>query len=351
MKVCLLCFNLSESSGSGMDVYAYNIVSHLKQKMQFSIVQESFRSTPEWLIKEFLVPRYWLQTLKVDADIYHAVSPVGAKAAVLARKSPIVTTVHDLIPISLPETKDYYKLHAKKRRWLNPWYWWFLKKSDHFIATSESTKRDSIRILKINPEKISVVHYGVDHQKFQSTVRKSYHCPKNILYIGALEPGKGIYTLIQAFYLVAKNLKDVNLLIGGRGKALPILIKMVNNLGIRDKVKFPGFIPDEKLSYYYELSDVFVFPSYYGVHLMFLDAMASGLPVIAGNALDAEEYLGDAGLLIKPGDVHQFAEAIVSILTDQSRYTELSRKAVDRAKNFSWEKMAKETMVVYKKLI
>ena len=351
MKVCFLCFAQSDRSGSGMDTYAWNIISRPIEKTHFLAVQHTRTSVPEWIFKEFIIPYDSIKLLKIDADIYHAVSPIATKIAFLSRKSPIITTVHDLIPYSLLKAPNYYKLHSKKRRWLNPWYWWFLKKSDHFIATSQITKRDMTRILNIKPEKISVVHYGTDLQKLQSPVRNDYHHPKSILYLGALDPGKGIYDTIQAFHIVAKHLKDVKLFIGGRGNALRTVTEMVHQLGVEDKVNFLGFVPQEKLSYHYKLSDILVLPSYYGFHLMFLDAMACGLPVIAYDVGYGREYLGEAGLLVQPGSVNQLAENIMHILTDREKYVEMSKKALERAKEFSWEKTAKETIDVYKTVL
>lgn len=347
MKVCFLCFSSSEKSGSGMDVYAWNIISRPTKETQFLTVQHKRDSILSWFLKEFLIPQDQLNLLKVDADIYHAVSPVATKIALLARKRPIITTVHDLIPNSLQETSNYYKIHSKQRRWLNPWYWWFLKKSDYFIATSESTKRDMIRLLNLPSAKISVVHYGTDYKRFSLLPRNGYHSPKNLLYIGALDPGKGVIDVLKSFAIVSKSLKDVRLLIGGRGKALPLLKKMVNDLKLKDRVTFLGFVQQDKLPYYYAISDVFVFPSYLGFHLMLLDAMASGLPVIAGNFLDAPEYVGDGGWLVKPGDISQLSETIVNALSDRNNYVEMSKKAVERAKLFSWAKTAKETVNVY----
>ena len=351
MKVCLLCFKSTEKSGSGMDVYAWNIVSHPKTGTQFITLCHDRKSYFEWVLKEFIVPVDALNLSKVNADIYHAVSPVGTKIAFFARKRPIISTVHDLIPNSLPEKKWYYKYNSKQRRWLNPWYWWFLKRSDYFIPRSESTKRDLIRLLKVPPKKISVIYYGTDLTGFSLLPRVDYHNPKKILYIGALDPGKGVCDLVEAFGLVAKRLHDVTLLIGGRGKALPELVKMVDRLGLKERIQFLGFVPPERLSYYYNCSDVFVFPSYLGFHLMLLDAMASGLPVIADNLLDAPEYIGDGGWLVEPGNIHQIAETIVKALTDSQNYALVSKKAVERVKLFSWERMARETINVYEKFL
>ncbi len=336
-----------------MDTYAYNLVSRLERGTQFVVFNQSRNNIRDWLLKEFIIPEDLFKLMKIDADLFHAVSPYSAKAAILARKRPLITTVHDLIPHSLPLTPNYNKINPMKRRLLNPWYWLFLKKSDHLIASSEKTKQDAIRILKIAPEKISVVYYGVDHKKFSPVLRKDYHNPKTLLHIGALQMhgGRGTFDLINAFSLVAKKMKNVNLLIGGKGKALPLLAKMANDLGLGDRVKLLGFIPDNTLSYYYNLADVFVLPSYHGFHLMFLDAMSTGLPVIAGNVRDAGEYIGDAGLMITPGNIDQLEKAIISILTDREGYVEMSKRAMKRAQCFSWEKMANETMKVYEAVV
>jgi glycosyltransferase involved in cell wall biosynthesis len=347
LQVCFLCFQCSEKSGSGMDVYAWNIISRAPANIKFETVCHNRKNTLDWVLKEFILPIDELNLSKVNTDIYHAVSPVATKIAFLTRKRPIITTVHDMIPNSLPAKPWYYLYNSKKRRWLNPWYWWFLKRSDHFIASSESTKRDLIRILKVPSEKVSVVHYGTDHSGLRLTPRTSYHDPKVVLYIGALDPGKGVCDLVQAFAIVAKRLEDVKLVIGGRGKAQKTLIKMVKDLQLEDKVEFLGFVPQEKLSDYYDAADVFVFPSYLGFHLMLLDAMARGLPVIADNNLDAPEYVGDGGWLVESGNITQIAESIITALSDEDNYVLMSKRAIERVKTFSWEKMAKETINVY----
>jgi glycosyltransferase involved in cell wall biosynthesis len=351
LRVCFLCFQCSDKSGSGMDVYAWNIISRPTTNVKFETVCHDRKSNLDWFIKEFVFPIDEVNLSKASADIYHAVSPVATKIAFLTRKRPIITTVHDMIPNSLPETPWYYTHNSKQRRWLNPWYWWFLKRSDHFIASSESTKRDLIRILKVPPEKISVIHYGTDHKGLRDSPRIGYHSPKVVLYIGALDPGKGVCDLVQAFAIAKKRLKDIKLVIGGRGNALNTLIQIVKDLQIQDCVQFLGFVPQEKLSYYYDAADVFVFPSYLGFHLMLLDAMARGLPVIADNNLDAPEYVGDGGWLVDSGNISQIAESIIAALSDEDNYIRMSAKAIARVKLFSWEKMATETINVYKQYL
>ena len=84
---------------------------------------------------------------------------------------------------------------------------------------------------------------------------------------------------------------------------------------------------------------------------MLLDAMASGLPVIAGDVLDAREYVGDGGWLVKPGDINHLAETMVNALSDPYNYSEVSKKAIERSKLFTWDKTAAETIAVYTKVL
>lgn len=348
MKVCFLCFGSSDQSGVGMNTYAWNIISRPRKNVEFIPFEHKRGGQLDWAIKEFILPVDQLRLMKIDADIYHAVAPFSTRIAIGAGKSPIITTVHDLLPnADVITTPIYYKVHTKKRRFLNPWYFSFLKKSDYFIASSNTYKQHLINMLHVDPEKVSVVYYGTDHQKFLPQTRKGYHNPKVILYIGALEIGKGIFDLVNAFGLIAKQLKDTKLLIGGRGPALPVLFDMVKRFGLEDSVHFLGFVPQEDLAHYYGLADIFVFPSYLGFHLMLLDAMATGLPVIAGSGLDAGEYVRDGGFLVKPGDVHCLAQTMANILSNEPLYVETSAKALKRASFFSWEKTAKETIDVY----
>ena len=334
-----------------MDVYASNLVQYMPKKIEFQVVQQKYSNLSKWVLHEFIYPKYPLEIRLKNVDLYHAISQVGAKAAWISGSKPLITTVHDLIPNSMPLCNEYYKINSLYRRILNPWYYWFLKKSDHLIATSMSCKNDIIRILNVNPDKISVVHYGVDKRKFKPRMRSEYNDPKNILYIGALQEGKGILTLIKAFNILLKDMGDVNLLIGGRGNMLNEIKTMIIKMGIEDNVKLLGFIPDEKLSQIYNLSDVFVFPSYYGFHLMMLDAMATGLPVIVNNILDAKEYVEGAGRLVHPGSVVHLAKTMKEILSNRKLYEELSLNAINKTEYFNCEAMVHATLRVYRNVL
>jgi glycosyltransferase involved in cell wall biosynthesis len=158
---------------------------------------------------------------------------------------------------------------------------------------------------------------------------------------------KGVDALIRAFALVKRSLPDVELLIGGkRNKDQPLLERLSREVGLNDII-FLGFVPEDDLPGYYSTATLMIFPSRYGFGLSTLESMACGTPVIVGAALDAPEFVADAGILVNPDDIDEMAKSIIRVLTEPGLRERLSAKAVARAGEFSWEKMAQETLEVY----
>jgi len=116
-------------------------------------------------------------------------------------------------------------------------------------------------------------------------------------------------------------------------------------------VVFTGYVSQEKLPCLYRNADLFVFPSLYeGFGLPVLEAMACGTPVITSNTSSLPEVAGDAAVLVDPYSVEDIADAMERVLTDPDLRTELSRKGKERAKQFTWEKCARETLKVYEEV-
>ena len=114
-------------------------------------------------------------------------------------------------------------------------------------------------------------------------------------------------------------------------------------------VRFLGPVPEADLPALYAGAAVFVFPSLYeGFGLPVLEAMACGTPVITSNTSSLPEVVGEAGILIDPRDVRALAEAVERVLADERLRAELRAKGVERARQFTWEKTARETLAVYR---
>jgi glycosyltransferase involved in cell wall biosynthesis len=273
-------------------------------------------------------------------------------------KVPKIVTIHDLTPLILPETHG-----TRFRLW---WRWKFTLKLvknriDHVIAVSESTKNDCINYLDIPKEKITVIHNAVDDifkplidkQKIENHLKKEYNIDHPfILFVGTLEGRKNVPQLINAFYEVKKmGLNHKLILVGMKGWKSEPIFEAIEKLGLKDEIIFPGYIPTSDLVKLYNVADVFVYPSLYeGFGLPPLEAMSCGCPVITSNTSSLPEVVGDAGILVDPHDTDGLAKAIYEVLSDNELRNQLVENSLERAKMFSWEKVAQETWKVYENM-
>ena len=341
--MCLIChpFYWAKDTGRGIDRYNYELLLNLRRLgVNASVLSSGFiRSIPEGAIKELIFP---LRLLKARTDLYHAVHPIGGKTAILTGKKPLITTVHDVLPCFFRGIHDF-GLHYKFK---------FLslklaaEKSDRVITTSRFMKNILGSLMHVSGQKINVTYLGIDHDKFfpQPRIEKVV---RRILFIGEVVFEKGIDTLLEAFRLVSETLRDVELVIGGRGVDLRSAIQLASKLRIDHEVRFLGYVPEDELSKHYNLADVFVFPSRYGLGMPMLEAMACGTPTIYGATFDAPEYAGDSAMPVDPDDPRQLADAIIKILADEDFSEALSKKGILRTMNFSWRKMAEDTLKIY----
>jgi glycosyltransferase involved in cell wall biosynthesis len=320
---------------------AWNLVQNLRKLRDVEvevIYDNKTKNFLDWLIFDhYTLPK----TIFLNkSDLYHAILPDEAIPLVFLNKKPIVTHFHDIIPIVFPfERKLIPRLYFRYATFL-------AKRSEAIIAVSQSTKNDIVKRLKIEPDKIHVVYNGVNHDLFKP--RKSEPEENLIGYVGGLGKRKNVFSLIIAFHKVIRKGVNGKLLIGGVGSEEQNLRKLVEKLGIKRRVEFLGFIPEEKLPVFYSMLKVFVFPSLYeGFGIPVLEAMACGTPVITSNTSSLPEIVGKGGILVNPYNVNELAEAIYGILTNDELRKNLIKKGLRRAKQFSWEKTAKETLKVY----
>jgi len=284
-------------------------------------------------------------------DVLH--SPDFIPPARLRAKS--VITVHDLAFLLFPDfltrpsARYYSRVDIAAR------------KADHIIAVSESTKRDTIRLLGVPPEKITVIPEAA-HPIFTpianadalERVRARYKLPRDfILFVGTIEPRKNLSTLIRAFRRLRDNYKtDAVLAIAGhRGWLVEDVDQTLAETHLSDAVRFLGGVPNEELVYLYNAARVFAFPSRYeGFGLPPLEAMACGTPVVTSNVSSLPEVVGDAAMLVDPEDVDGLAVAMWRLLSDENLRRDLRAKGLKRAQTFSWERAARATLDVYHRI-
>lgn len=227
------------------------------------------------------------------------------------------------------------------------------KKADAVISNSEGLKDLA---LKTNPDqKVDIIYNGVDTQNFQvnplvfSQDRNSQVF--RILCISRLTERKGIKYLVKAIKLLDSKYPLIRLRIVGEGDAKENLEKQVENLGLQEKVEFAGRMKHDKLPKIYSGSHIFVLPSLNeGMSNTMLEALASGLPIIATNTGGTKELVknGGNGFIVKMKDSRDIARKIEKLINDWELCREMSKKSRERAEELSWKNVAEKYWEAYK---
>jgi len=338
---------------TGIGLYTRNLLHALRcVAPQHEYVELSWGRTKELRTDQ----RIWWQQVELPRKARSAaveVLHVTGFDAPRWRPCPTVLTVHDLIgllfPSNFPPISRFY------------WSYWLprtVRWADQIIVDSESTKRDLIRLLSIPSECIEVVYLGVnksfrpiEEQAKLEALRRKYSLPPDIvLYIGTIEPRKGLDTLITAYSLLAAEISHHLVITGKKGWYTESLFRQVEALGLRERVHFTDYVADEDLPGLYNLANLFVYPSRYeGFGLPPLEAMACGVPVVCSNAASLSEVVGDAALLVPP-DVEALAAAMHRVLNDESLQVEMRVKGLERAQRFTWEETARRVVKIYENM-
>ena len=287
-----------------------------------------------------------MDTLFPNIDIFHATEHLLPRL----KRVRSVFTLHDLIFQFDPGS--HKPLNIAYLRTMMPR---FLRAANAIITVSECSKRDAVRIYDMPPDKIRVIYEGVDprfqpiaHRESLFAVRQKYGLPDRfILHLGTIEPRKNLPLLFEA--LSSSNSVQCSLFIVGKAGWLtePIFARL-KELGVEDRVRFTGYIPDDDLPGLISAASALVMPSKYeGFGLPVLEAMACGTPVIASNASSLPEVGGDAVLYAPPDDVRTWVEAIHRVLEDEALRVSLREKGLRQAAKFRWDIAARQTAEVY----
>jgi glycosyltransferase involved in cell wall biosynthesis len=269
----------------------------------------------------------------------------------------VVSMLYDVIPFLFPEVMSQQPFSIRVG-W--PCNFRKLRRSDALIAISGATKDDAVRVLGLDPDKISVIYPGIDHDTFspllagdplkQSRVREQYCTGERyFIYVGDTDWRKNLSRLLDACFALPD---DVRLLIVGK-RALrdQRLAGQIEALGLRQKVILAGFVPVEDLPPLYGAAEALVFPSLYeGFGFPVAEAMACGCPVITSNVSSLPEVAGGAALLVDPASVDEISAAMRRILEDPALRERLKNDGLTQAARFTWERNAAEVFSILHKI-
>lgn len=340
---------------TGFGFYVDNLVKHLKKynhantyKLYKPNSQSDFNAPKRFQWDQFIFPN---MAKKDKVDILHQ----PCFSAPVFYRGKVVVTIHDLIAIKFGQDIPFYS-----RQFFGKWMPFSYRCADRIIAISEHTKKDIIKMLKIPKEKITVIYEAADEackyvsdQKLVEKVKEKYGINGDyLIHIGTINPRKNLEFLIKVFSKVVDKSPDIKLVITGKkGWYYEGLFTLVEDLGLKNKVIFTGYIEDSEKPILYTGAKIFLFPSLYeGFGLPILESMACHTPVISSNTSSLPELIGNAGILLDPKDEAGWVAEIKRLLVNEKLRRDLIVRSEIQLKKFSWDKCAKETIKVYENL-
>lgn len=267
----------------------------------------------------------------------------------LLYKGKLIVTIHDVFHLAMP--RFVKGLH--KRLYANGMFRAIYCKADAIICASNFTANELIRLQGIGRQQIHVIYHGVANSWFHIKKNKNPHSKPFLLYVGNIKPHKNLVKLVQAIELILYKFPHDLVIVGKKDGFITKDSSVFDRAStIRDRVHFTGYVKDEILRQYFVHADALVFPSLYeGFGLPPLEAMACGCPVIVSNAASLPEVCGDAALYCDPYNPEDIANKIQMLLSDAKLRESLRQKGLERAKQFTWEKCARETWAVIEKVL
>ncbi len=299
------------------------------------------------LWEQFVLP----SRLRWDrADLLHAPCYVMS----LWSPVPTVVTVHDVFAFTNPRfctksNRSHFTRMMPKT----------MDRAARIVTPSHAVKRDVVdTFTSLRSDKVRVIPWGVgaefapveDRARREDVALRYGLPPRYVLHIGRNEPKKNIAQAIKAYFAVTldKTLPHRLVLVGPRGWGVRRRERMVQSLGLEDKVLCPGYVADEDLPALYAMAEALVFPSLAeGFGLPVLEAMACGTPVVASDLPALRELAGEAAHLVPPGDLPALREGLERVLLDEGYAKELSARGRERARAYTWARHGQDLVGVY----
>ena len=229
-----------------------------------------------------------------------------------------------------------------------------------FAAVSNAVKADVVKYVGVPPQKVFAIHNGFDPGVFQpvhdperlQAVRERYKLPeKFILWAGQIESRKNVARLLQAFARIKDAVPHSLVMAGEHRWSTSTELAVIQDLGIADRVCFPGWVTHSDLPAVYCLADLFAFPSLYeGFGIPLLEAMACGCPIVTANTCAPPEVTAGAAYLVDPLSVDDIALGIQKVIGDRALRADMIDKGIARAKDFGWEKCSRELLALFDSL-
>jgi glycosyltransferase involved in cell wall biosynthesis len=326
---------------SGVGLYSHEIllgISTAHPETHFHFCYRPHRYFRSW--SEELPPnvsrRLMLEPLGPrGADLFHGLNQRLPRIPL--RRS--IATFHDLFVMtgeySTPEFRARFTAQAREAA----------TRADAIIAVSEFTRNQVVSILGVEPSKVRVVHHGTRALSYPRVERQ-----KIVLNVGAIQARKNVVRLVEAFETVDRSWRLV--LAGSLGYGAGDILARISSSPAHDRIAVTGYVSPEDLAAWYAKAEIFAFPSLdEGFGMPVLEAMAAGTPVLTSNRSALPEVAGDAAILVDPTRSDALGEALRDLTVNGDLRQDLSRRGIERAKLFTWEKAVTQTWNIYRELM
>ncbi|KZB91136.1 hypothetical protein A2U94_12240 [Bacillus sp. VT 712] len=261
----------------------------------------------------------------------------------------ILVTVHDFFHLDMPQ----FVSGIDKKLYSKFMFKILARKANKVITVSEFSKSRALIYLGRKADcKVDVVYNGVSEDWFKFRDKKNFNKPY-ILYVGNVKPHKNLPSLIKAYETLQVDIKE-NLVIVGKKEGFITGDDSISEISekLGNKITFTGYVGDEELKEWVKGAKALIFPSLYeGFGLPPLEAMACGTPVLTSHAASLPEVCEQAAIYFDPYDVEDIAGKIKETLQDEDKLQMLSKKGLEQAAKFTWEKSVEQHLKIIESLL
>lgn len=365
LRIALDCSSAARPESTGVAMYVRRMVeafARTDQEDDFTLVYRfsriknrgSFITPPAKNFRSKLMIERMHPIFARRVQVFH-----GLDARIPGRwmKAKLVVTIHDVY--SALQSKEFASQEFREMK--DKRYRDLADRADRIIVVSEASKRDVLETLRPDPAKLRIVYesggpgFVPQNVELVSAARKKHGLDRPyLIYVGTINRRKNLPNMIKAFAIARKRAKsDAVFAIAGRvGFGGEEIHHAIEDADARHVVKMLGYVPDADVAPLYTGAWGLLFTTLYeGFGIPVVEAFGCGCPVIGGKDGSVPEIVADAGLIAAPQNVESIATEIEKLLTDEALRASLKAKGLARAKDFSWEKAARECLDIYKELI
>jgi len=302
--------------------------------------------------KEFTLAEQWAFKRQIEllkTDLVH----FGMVQQPLFYVGKRVTTMHDLTTARFRNPAKNPLVFTLKQQVYKFVNWYVPRRNERIITPTEFVKKDIAAFAHVPETRFTVTYEAADAITDKpEPVNGLDNTASFIMYIGRPQPHKNLERLIDAFAKIRADQPALKLVIAGKKDDLTRRLESLVEAKKLPDVLFTDFISEGQLRWLYEHTQAYVFPSLSeGFGLPGLEAMMHGAPVVSSNATCLPEVYGDAAHYFDPTNTDDMAKKILEVLTNKVLRASLIKKGTQQANKYSWQRMAEQTLEVYKQAL